>query len=130
MTRKFSPTVTSSKTVRGAPVIPREYARATVDVPAQYAVEGEPEWHTSTIDDLGGGGVRLQTEQDVPAGTLVSLRFDIEGTPITATARVAMSLFDKSRARFFHGVAFTAIDPKLQRTIVQRVVALRGSAKI
>jgi hypothetical protein len=37
-----------------------------------------------------------------------------------------MSLFDKSRARFVHGVAFTSIDPQQQEAIVQRVVTLQG----
>jgi hypothetical protein len=127
MTRKFPPAVSLSKTLEGrTAVIPRRFARAAVDLPAQYAVEGKPDWHTSIIDDLGGGGVRLQTREDVAAGTVVSLRFDIEGTPINATARVAMSLFDKTRSRFVHGVAFTSIDPQQQATIVKRVVVLQG----
>ncbi len=127
MTRKFPPAVSLSKTLEArTSVIPRRFARAAVDLPAQYAVEGKPEWHTSTIDDLGGGGVRLQTREDVAAGTVVSLRFDIEGLPISATARVAMSLFDKARSRFVHGVAFTSIDPQQQATIVKRVVVLQG----
>jgi hypothetical protein len=127
MTRKFPPAVSSSRTSEsGAPVSARRFARAAVDLPAQYAVEGQPDWHTSLIDDLGGGGVRLQTEEDVAAGTVVTLRFNIDGTPISATARIAMSLFDKSRARFVHGVAFTSIDPQQQQAIVQRVVTLQG----
>jgi hypothetical protein len=125
-TRKLPPAVSraTTSTSREA-VIPRRFARAAVDLPAQYALEGEPVWHTSIIDDLGGGGVRLQTQEDVAAGSVVSLRFDIEGMPIRATARVAMSLFDKSRERFVHGVAFTAIDPQQQATIVKRVVVLQ-----
>lgn len=127
MTRKFPPAVSLSKTLeKSAPIVPRRFARAAVDLPAQYAVEGQSGWRTSIIDDLGGGGVRLQTQEDVAAGTVVSLRFDIEGTPISATARVAMSLFDKSRSRYVHGVAFTSIDPQAQATIVKRVVVLQG----
>jgi hypothetical protein len=128
MTRKLPPAVSLSKTSdRNSPIVPRRFARASVDLPAQYAVEGQSGWHTSIIDDLGGGGVRLQTREDVAAGTVVSLRFDIEGTPITATARVAMSLFDKARSKFVHGVAFTSIDPLAQATIVKRVVILQGN---
>jgi hypothetical protein len=104
-------------------MIERRYARAAVDLPARYSIEGRPGWHTSMIDDLGGGGARLQTQEDVSAGTVLSLNFDIEGTPITVTARIAMSLFDKARARFVHGVAFTAIDPRHQATIVALVMA-------
>jgi hypothetical protein len=104
----------------------RRYDRATVDLPAQYAIAGEPDWRPSTIEVLGGGGVRLQTQEDVAAGTVVTLRFDIEGTPITATARIAMSLFDEARSHFVHGAAFTAIDPEQQNTIQLRVVALQN----
>jgi hypothetical protein len=70
--------------------------------------------------------VRLQTLEDVAAGTVVALRFHVGGTSIRATARVAMSLFDKSRARFVHGVAFTSIDPNDQLRIVEHVVELGG----
>jgi hypothetical protein len=127
MMRKFPPSVSRAKTSElPTPVLPRRFARVAVDLPVQYAIEGQPGWHASIIDDLGGGGVRLQTQDDVAAGTVVSLRFDIDGTPIAATARVAMSLYDRSRARYFHGVAFTAIDPHQRETIVQRVDALRG----
>ncbi len=130
MTRKYPPSVSSSKTPDdGGPEIPRRFARAVVDLPAQYALEGESDWRPSTIDDLGGGGVRLRTKEDVAAGTLVSLRFDIEGTPVSATARVAMSLFDAARGRFVHGVAFTAIDPAHQATIVRRVLSLQVGEK-
>jgi hypothetical protein len=129
--RKFPPSVSRSHTSESsAAVVPRRFARAAVDLPAQYAVEGRPGWHTSTIDNLGGGGVRLQTEEDVAAGTVVRLRFDVEGTPISATALVAMSLFDKSRERFIHGVAFTAIDPHEQETIVKRVIALQHTDEL
>lgn len=127
MMRKFPPAVSSAKTPEGsAPVVPRHYERAAVDLSAQYAIEGRPGWNTSTIDDLGGGGVRLQTEEDVAAGTLLALRFEVGGKPIAATARVAMSLFDQSRSRYVHGVAFTAIEPEQQQTIVRRVVELQG----
>lgn len=126
MTRKYPPSVAAGTAPQqAAPQTPRRFARAVVDLPAQYVIEGQTEWHTSTIDDLGGGGVRLQTSEDVAAGTTLSLRFEVSGSPVSATARVAMSLFDKTRDRFVHGVAFTAIDPEDQKIIVSRVVALQ-----
>jgi c-di-GMP-binding flagellar brake protein YcgR len=127
MARKFPPAVARAEVAHtSAPIVPRRYARVAVELPVQYAVEGRLDWQTSVIDDLGGGGVRLQTVEDVAAGTVVALRFDIDGTAIRATARVAMSLFDKSRARFVHGVAFTTIDPNDQQRIIERVVELGG----
>jgi c-di-GMP-binding flagellar brake protein YcgR len=130
MSRKLPPAVSRAQTSETSKtIIPRRFPRVPVDLAAQYAIEGQPDWHTSVIDDLGGGGVRLETQEDVAAGTIVSLRFDVEGTSIRATARVAMSLFDRSRARYVHGVAFTSIDPAQQRAIVRRVVALQSGEK-
>jgi hypothetical protein len=127
MTRKFPPAVASVLTPEGpAAVLRRRYSRAAVDLPARYAIEGQPAWHASIIDELGGGGLRLQTEEDVAAGTIVALQFELDGVPIAVTARVAMSLFDRSRARFLHGVAFTSIEPLAREAIVNRVSALGG----
>jgi len=78
------------------------------------------------IEDLGGGGVRIETHADIAAGTTLALRFIVDGTPVTLTGRVAMSLHDRSRDRFIHGVAFTIIDPHDRQTIVDRVLALGG----
>lgn len=129
--RKFPPAVSRAKTSEGrAPVVPRHFERAAVDLSAQYAIEGHPGWNAGTIDDLGGGGVRLHTEEDVAAGTSLALRFELGGMPIEATARVAMSLFDQSRARYIHGVAFTSIEPEQQQTIVRCVIELQGRKNV
>jgi hypothetical protein len=130
MSHKYPPAVSLSKTSEvSAPIVPRQFARAVVDLPAQYAIAGELEWHPSIIDSLGGGGVRLQTQADVAGGTIVTLRFDVEGTPIDATARIAMSLFDRSRKCFVHGAAFTAIDAAQQQTILRRVIELQADVE-
>ncbi len=129
MTRKLPPAVSrATSTAAIPPIIVRRFARAAVELPAQYAREDRPSWQWSVIDDLGGGGVRLQTKEDFEPGTLLLLRFDIKGRPVRATARVAMSLFNKSSARYIHGLAFTAIDPVEQKIIVERVFELRGVA--
>lgn len=127
MTRKFPPAVATVRTPQDSPTLPRRrFARAAVDLPAQYAIEGQAAWHASVIDELGGGGVRLQTQHDVAAGTVVALQFELDGVPIAVTARVAMSLFDGARGRFVHGVAFMTIDPLAREAIVNRVSALGG----
>jgi hypothetical protein len=105
-------------------VLRRRFARAAVDLRARYGIEGQSAWHASVIEELGGGGVRLQTEEDLAAGTIIALQFELDGVPIAATACIAMSLFDRPRARFIHGVAFMSIDPLAQQAIVNRVGAL------
>jgi len=127
--RKYPPLVSRANTTEATvPIIPRRFARVAVDLPARYAIEGQLGWRASMIDDLGGGGVRLQTEDDVAAGTIVVLQFELEGTPISVRARVAMSLYDRTRSRYIHGVAFTAIEPQQRERIVRRVDVLRGEA--
>lgn len=127
MTRKYPPAVAREQSVASnVPVTPRRFARAAVDIPAKYCIEGKPGWHASVIDELGGGGVRLQTRDDLEAGTVVALNFDVAGMPVSATSRIVLSLYDKSRERFVHGVAFLAIDPEHQKAIVAQVVALGG----
>jgi c-di-GMP-binding flagellar brake protein YcgR len=124
-TRKLPPTVSRSTTTeQRPPFVPRRYPRVVIELPAQYAL-GDGEWHASMIDDLGGGGVRLLTAEDLAAGTQIALRFIVDGTPIVTSARVAMSLHDARRDRYVHGVAFTAIDPGAQQRIVDRVLALQ-----
>ena len=107
----------------------RNFPRAVIGLSAQYAVEGEAGWQGGIIDDLGGGGVRLQTAGDVVPGSTVSLRFVIDGTPIVAKARIAMALFDPARATFVYGAAFTTINPAHREAIVRRVLALQSEAE-
>jgi hypothetical protein len=125
-TRKLPPAVSRTNTAasRTATIGPRRYLRAAVSLPAQYALDGDADWNACMIDNLGGGGVRIQTEADLAAGTIIALRFIVDALQITATGRIAMSLFDRSRACFIHGVAFTAIHPEMQEALVRRVVTL------
>ena len=105
----------------------RRFARVPVDLPAQYEVRGHPRWHSSSIINIGGGGVRLQTMEDIAEGTAISLRFDVEGTPIVATARIVLSAFDRAKQCYFSSAAFMAIDLESQLRIEQRVLELRAS---
>jgi hypothetical protein len=130
MMGKYPPSVALTKTLETrSPIVPRRYARAAVDIPVDYAIEGTPGWRTGRIDDLGGGGVRLQTQDDIAAGTIVSLRFEVEQTQIRVTSRIAMSLHDRARECYVHGAAFTSIDPSDRLTIVAHVTAQGGPAE-
>ena len=126
MTRKYPPAVSSATSAPQPAHVARRYARAVVELPAQYSIDGADEWKSAVIDNVGGGGVRLQTREDVAAGTVVGLRFEIDGSPVSATARIAMSLYDAPRERYVHGAAFTAIAAAARATIVARVGALHG----
>jgi hypothetical protein len=104
----------------------RHFARAAVDLPAQYAVAGQPPWRASTIVDIGAGGVRLQTLDDIANVRNLTIRFALEGNALCAVARIVLSAFDRSRQCFISGAAFTAIDPQARQQIAQHVTELRA----
>ena len=73
--------------------------------------------------DLGGGGVRLATDEDLPLGSVLVLRFTIPSVAreIMAKGRIVLSFYNAEDNRFFHGIAFTSIDPRDQEEIVKYV---------
>jgi c-di-GMP-binding flagellar brake protein YcgR len=126
MFRKNPPSVSAtSKMPSKAIMAQRRYFRASVDIAVTYN-PGDETPRVGRIDDLSGGGVRLETAEDLPAGTNLALTFDLFGTPVTATGRVVMSFFDGGRKLFLHGVAFAAIDPAQQDAILIRVTELQA----
>jgi PilZ domain len=107
----------------------RRFSRVAVDLPAHFAIGERPHWDNCSIVNIGGGGVRLQTLQRLAGGLSVSIRFDFDGTPIVAKARIVDSTFDRPRGSFFSSAAFTSIDPDHQQKIEGRVIELRAAAK-
>jgi len=106
----------------------RQFARVPVDLPATFALGERPDWEHCSIVNIGGGGVRIQTRYKIAGGVAnISLRFEFEGMPISAKARVVDSTFDRSRDGFFSSAAFTTIDPAYQQKIAERVAALRAT---
>jgi c-di-GMP-binding flagellar brake protein YcgR len=125
MFRKNPPSVSSvSKSTSKAVIAQRRYFRASVDIAVSYKLD-DGQSRMGRIDDLSGGGVRLETDEDLPAGTSIALAFEMAGIPVTATGRVVMSFFDGGRKLFLHGVAFAAIDPAQQDAILVRVTELQ-----
>ena len=54
-------------------------------------IEEEPLREAKTLD-LGGGGIRLISKEEIPPGTTLSLRFDLPSDPpssISCSGRVA-----------------------------------------
>jgi hypothetical protein len=123
--------VPAGSVIQPADAVPpsrRQFARVPVDLPATFALGERPEWEHCSIVNIGGGGVRIQTRYKIAGGVpTVSLRFEFEGMPVVAKARVVDSAFDRSRDSFFSSAAFTAIDPVQQQRIAQRVTELRAA---
>ena len=114
----------------------RKYVRAQVQLSVQYSREDtatggrSEETKTAEAIDLGGGGVRLATDEDLPLGTVLLLRFRIPTVDhdMRMRGRIVLSFYKANEQRFFHGIAFTQIDPSDQAQIVRYVESLaKGS---
>jgi c-di-GMP-binding flagellar brake protein YcgR len=106
----------------------RKYIRARVQLPVWYAREdaaaarGADSKKAEAID-LGGGGVRLATDEDLPLGAVLLLRFRVPSADreLVMRGRIVLSFYNANEQRYFHGIAFTQIDPKEQDQIVRYV---------
>ncbi|MGH7727976.1 MAG: flagellar brake protein [Vulcanimicrobiaceae bacterium] len=103
----------------------RRFVRVAVTSDVSYTREGESAAKHGHASDLGGGGVRLATEEDLPLGAMLLLRFTLPGAEreLVARGRIVLSFYNAEQQRFFHGIAFTQIDPRDQETIVSYVAA-------
>lgn len=101
----------------------RRYVRVGVATTVSYTLEGEDVSKAGESNDLGGGGIRLATTEDIPFGAILLLRFPlpVSKREITVRGRIVLSFFNAENKRFNHGVAFTQIDPKDQEEIVRYV---------
>ena len=120
---KGPPSVRSGKDAPPPPTR-RRFERAAVDLAAVYVVMGRAGEGSARIRNLSGGGVRLETEEDLPAGSVLALIFPLGEREIRAQGRVALSFFDSATSRYGHGLAFTAIDPAAQEAIAALVAPL------
>jgi c-di-GMP-binding flagellar brake protein YcgR len=101
----------------------RRYVRVAVATTITYTRDGEGETKTCNSSDLGGGGIRVSTDEDLPLGAVLLLRFRVPNgdREVVARGRIVLSFYNAENKRFFHGVAFTQIDPKDQDEIVRYV---------
>jgi c-di-GMP-binding flagellar brake protein YcgR len=99
--------------------------RVDVEIPVHYARDGERDEKVGSSSDLGGGGIRLSTEEDLPLGGVLMLRFPLPNVEreIVAKGRIVLSFYNAEEKRFLHGIAFTQIDPRDQAEIVSYVSA-------
>jgi len=105
------------------PTYRRRYVRIATSFPVSFVLDGSDEVVAGESSDLGGGGVRLATEGDLPLGALLLLRFRIPSIEreIAVRGRIVLSFFNAERRQFLHGVAFTHVDPTEQEAIVRYV---------
>jgi len=103
----------------------RRYVRVAVTMPVTYARDGEGDTSSGISSDLGGGGVRLATDEDLPLGSILLLRFALPEVEreIVVRGRIVLSFYNAEDGRFFHGVVFTHIDPRDQEEIVRYVAS-------
>jgi c-di-GMP-binding flagellar brake protein YcgR len=113
---KGPPSVRAGKAT-SAFVAQRRFARLAVDLEAALTALNAPGERPARIDDLSGGGVRLMTDLDLAAGSVIAVRFRLGERTVRAQGRVVLSSFDAKANRFGHGVAFTAIEPGAQAAI-------------
>ncbi len=103
----------------------RKDARANVQLDVDYAQEDArasalPEKTSRAVAiDLGAGGVRLATDEDLPLGTVLLLRFHVPSLErvVVARGRIVLSFYNANDQRYLHGIAFTQIDPRDQTEI-------------
>ena len=109
----------------GDNVYRRRYVRVAVASTISYTREdGGPVKHGES-SDVGGGGVRLATDEDLPLGAVLLLRFNVPTMEreVVARGRIVLSFYNAEDHRFFHGIAFTQIDPRDQEEIIKYVAA-------
>jgi c-di-GMP-binding flagellar brake protein YcgR len=87
------------------------------------ATPGAAETRSAEAIDLGGGGVRLATDEDLPLGAVLLLRFRVPSADreLVVRGRIVLSFYNANERRYFHGIAFTQIDPRDQTEIVRYV---------
>ena len=112
-------------TKNGEPTYRRRYVRVQVSFPVTYVCDGTDEPKEGRSSDLGGGGIRLATDEDLPLGTVLLLRFRLGSVEreMVARGRIVLSFYNAEAKRFFHGIAFTQIDPRDQEEIIRFVAA-------
>ena len=82
--------------IDGKPAEKRQYPRATVALAAVYEVAERTGKTTGKIVNLGGGGARLTSAEDLAQGAAVNLEFALPGStvPMSVRGKVVLSFYD------------------------------------
>jgi c-di-GMP-binding flagellar brake protein YcgR len=113
----------------------RKFVRVDVEVPAKFEAAESGTWITAKIKDIGGGGVRMATTQDLPLGLKLQLRFGLpkSARELVAVGRIVLSFYEAKTNTFVHGIAFTAISGRDKDQIIDYVAEIlrqEASAKV
>ena len=102
----------------------RHYVRVSVATTIAYTRDGSDVPKTGHSSDLGGG-VRLATDEDLPLGSVLMLRFPLPTAEreVVVRGRIVLSFYNAEDRRYMHGIAFTSIDPRDQEEIVRYVAS-------
>jgi Tfp pilus assembly protein PilZ len=103
----------------------RRFARTSVDLPVTVIVPGHELVLSGSALDLSGGGVRVATTSELPAGQVVMLRIRLtdKSDEMLLRGRVVLSFYDAASGRFAHGIAFTSYAQRDQDAILAFVEA-------
>jgi hypothetical protein len=87
----------------------RRFYRASVDFPVTIIVPGHELILIGQAADLSRGGMRVTTSADLPSGQPIVLRFTLPGNDkeMLVRAKIALTFYEASTARYAHGIAFT-----------------------
>ena len=71
----------------------RRYVRVSVATTISYTRDGDDVSKVGYSSDLGGGGVRLATDEDLPLGSVLMLRFPLPtaGREVVVRGRIVRS---------------------------------------
>lgn len=86
-------------------------------------IEEEPLREAKTLD-LGGGGIRLISKEEIPPGTTLSLRFDLPSDPpasISCKGKVAWSeeVTEEGETKYQQGITFIDVDEANRQKIIR-----------
>lgn len=104
----------------------RRFARAAVKIDASYERGTPAHSMPGIVRNLGGGGLRLASGEDLPREELVTVRFRIPEVEhdIMVRGKVVLSFFDAPQSSYLHGIAFTQIARADQSAIVAFVESI------
>ena len=95
----------------------------------KYRLVSQEEWQMAiaSIRDISAGGVRLRVDQEIPKGSMLSLRINFPKLPlpISCLAKVAWAKKLGRTNRFEIGLEFVEIEDLLRQEINQRVDYVR-----
>lgn len=91
----------------------RRYGRMGMMAELRHAADGEAGAAiTKRVTDLSEGGLFIDTPVPAAVGTLLSLRFDLDGRSVEAEGRVAFA-----QAFIGMGIEFTRVAPEVAEAI-------------